>query len=98
MAEGTPRPHSFPALTHSQDVAIYAEIAAAAQILNLTVTYDNTTLRVKDSTGKTVFTISDSGIIKQTGYDYTIVLVGALLILLAAATAIFGRKLRRNHN
>lgn len=82
----------FSKLTKAQASAILAEISAAAQVLSLTATYNGSTLYIKDATNKTVFTVSDSDVIKQTGYDYSIVLAGAALIILAGAVVFMNRK------
>ena len=84
----------FNQLTSAQASAIYKDITAAAAALNLTASYDSTTLVIKDATGKSVLSVSDSQVVKQTGHDYSIVLVGFGIMVLAGGVALLSRKLR----
>ena len=83
----------FSALTRAQEAGIYQEIAAAAKVLNLRTTYDLKTVKVYDASNNVVCMISDADVIKQTGTDYSIVLAGLVLLLLAGAAAVTSRKL-----
>lgn len=80
---------AFSKLSPSQQEGIYNEIVACGKILGLKVTYDVKTLRTYDSSNKLVFEISDADMIKQTGHDYSQLLIGLAVMLLAAGTAVF---------
>ena len=76
----------------AQAKAILAEIVAAANILNLTVTHANNTLQVKDSSGQIVITMDESNIIKDTGHDYFSILAGGVLLAAAGVVALIRKK------
>jgi hypothetical protein len=84
----------FSELTGSEKSAILAKVKDAAQVLELSVTYDDNTVNIKDASGATVFTESAAGAVKQTGFDYMIVVYGlALLVVAGAAAVLVNRKL-----
>ena len=83
-------------LTSAQNAAIFEEIKDAAALLNLTVTYDNEVLNVKNASNQIVFTVSKDAAVKQTGFDYSIVLYGLAFLLLAGVSGlVIARKVRR---
>lgn len=80
-------------LTGEQKSGILVEINAACALLNLTASYTDKALTVKDSTGNTVLYLSADDAIKQTGYDYNLILYGFAIILVAGVSAVvFSRK------
>lgn len=83
-------------LTSAQNAAILQEIQDAAEFLNLTVTYDNEVLNVKDESNQIVFTVSKANAVKQTGFDYSILLYGLAFLLLAGISGVvIARKVRK---
>ena len=83
-------------LTAEQNSGIMQEIQNAADFLNLSVTYDNEVLNVKDDSNQTVFTVSKEDAVKQTGFDYSIVLYGLAFLVLAGVVGVFAvRKVRK---
>lgn len=76
------------ALTDAQVTAIMTEIKEAAQEVGLTASYDNGTINVKDATGKLIISESGAGAVKQTGFDYSIVLFGLAGLVIAGASAL----------
>lgn len=79
-------------LSDAQVTAIMTEIKEAAQVVGLTASYDNGTINVKDSTGKLVISESGAGAVKQTGFDYSIVLFGLAGLVIAGASALVIKK------
>ena len=75
-------------LTGAQNSAIFDEIKDAADLFDLTVTYDNEVLNVKDESNQTVFTVSKENAVKQTGFDYSIVLYGLAFLFLAGVSGL----------
>ena len=75
-------------LTDAQVSAIMTEIKEAAQVIGLTASYDNGVINVKDATGKLVISVSGAGAVKQTGFDYSIVLFGLAGLVIAGASAL----------
>ena len=75
-------------LTGAQNSGILQEVQNAADFLNLSVTYDNEVLNVKDESNQTVFTVSKENAVKQTGFDYSIVLYGLAFLLLAGVSGL----------
>ena len=80
-------------LSSDQRSAIIAEIIAAAKLLDLTASYTNQVITVKDGSENTVFTVSSDNAIKQTGYDYSIILRGLIIVTLAGVAAIATKKI-----
>lgn len=91
-------------LTSTQRGAIFQELVAAGQVLDLTVTYEGAsnyekgTVYVRDGENNVVFMVTAEDVIKHTGFDYSIVLYG-LLVLGAAAAAglIIRRRIAKNN-
>ncbi|MHB1484479.1 MAG: hypothetical protein ACYCYI_07410 [Saccharofermentanales bacterium] len=84
-------------LTSVQKAGILAEISAAAVHLNLTVTISSGSLIVKDASMNVVYSVnlSSSDLIKQTGFDYSIILFGmAFLMLAGVAGIVVGTRLK----
>lgn len=75
---------SFDQLSDAQKAGILREIAEAAVDLDLRASYDDGHLVIRDHTGQIVFLIGQEAVIKQTGHDYSIVLIGLGFLLLAA--------------
>ena len=72
--------------------AILAEISKAANVIDLTVSYDDGDINVRDASGNLVFSESGAGAVKQTGFDYSIILFGLAGIVLAGSAAIVSKK------
>lgn len=79
-------------LDSSQKNDIMIEINAATALMGMTVQYVDQTLTVKDSTGNIVGILSLEDAIKQTGYDYSLLLYGFVLLALTGSTAIITKK------
>ncbi|MCD6321833.1 MAG: hypothetical protein J7L77_02290 [Clostridiales bacterium] len=79
-------------LNSSQKNDIMIEIAAATALLDLTVSYVDETLTVKDDSENIVGILSLEDAIKQTGYDYNLILYGVALFLLTGVAVIATRK------
>ncbi|NCC77563.1 MAG: hypothetical protein EOM08_14160 [Clostridia bacterium] len=76
-------------LTTSQINQIGTYVNNAAQVLEMkAVLPKDGTVGIYDDSGKLVFAISKGNAVKQTGYDYSLVLIGLLTVLLAGVTAI----------
>jgi len=87
---------SYSKLTGDQKSKIAAEITDAAKILGMTTSYSSTAgLSIIDSTGKVLITVNTEDAVKQTGFDYTIVIVGLALIGTAGVSAVVIRKVTR---
>ena len=82
-------------LTSAQRIGIRDHVLAAATDLGLTASYTNKVLTIKDGTA-TVFQVSYADAVKQTGYDYSIILIGLGLLALAGVAAFGARKALRN--
>jgi len=82
-------------LSSAQRIAIRDHVLAAATELGLTATYTNKVLTIKDGTS-TVFQVSYTDAVKQTGYDYSIILIGLAVLAAAAAAALGVRKALRD--
>jgi len=84
----------FSNMSADQKTQVIAEVGDAANTMGLSTSYDSTTgLSISDSTGNVIVSISaDSGAVKQTGFDYTIVFAGLALIVLAGVSTIIVRK------
>lgn len=82
-------------LSSAQRIAIRDHVLAAATELGLTATYTNKVLTIKDGTA-TVFEVSYTDAVKQTGYDYSIILIGLGVLVMAAAAAFGVRKALHN--
>ena len=81
-------------LTSVQKAGILAEVTAAAAHLNLTVTISSGSLIVKDASLAVVFSVNlaASDLVKQTGFDYSILLYGLAVLMLAGAAGFATRK------
>lgn len=86
---------SLSKLTADQKNEILADVTAAAKVLDLKATYNGVdhTIGITDTTGKLVIAVSSANAVKQTGYDYSLVLIGLLTVLLAGVIAV-SRKVR----
>ena len=79
-------------LSTSQINQIGTYVNNAAQVLEMkAVLPKDGTVGIYDSTGKLVFAASKGNAVKQTGYDYSLVLSGFLTVLLAGVTAVAGK-------
>lgn len=82
-------------LTSEQRGAIFQELVKAGQVLDLVVTYEGSTdyakgtVYVRDSEGNIVFMVSAEDAVKQTGFDYAIILAGIGVLILAGGVALF---------
>ena len=85
-------------LTSTQRGEIFQELVKAGQVLNLTVTYEGATnyekgtVYVRDQQNNVVFMVTAADVIKHTGFDYSIVLAGAGVLVLAAGSALLIRR------
>lgn len=75
-------------LTGDQKSGIMTEISAACALLNMTASYSDKALTVKDATGNTVLYLSSEDAIKQTGYDYSLILLGLAIMIVAGVSAV----------
>lgn len=84
---------SLSKLTAAQKIAIINDVEKAASVLDLKATYNGVdhTIGITDTTGKLVIAVSSANAVKQTGYDYSLVLIGLLTVLLASVTAVAGK-------
>ena len=89
LADGTTK---ISDLSGAQRSAILAEISNAAQVIGLTASYDDGTIYIRDADGNLVFSESGEGAVKQTGFNYSIVLYGLGGLVLAAGTAVISKK------
>ncbi|MHB1454505.1 MAG: hypothetical protein ACYCYM_11205 [Saccharofermentanales bacterium] len=81
-------------LTTAEKQAILVEFAAAGTALGLTVTVVDGDVTVIDGEDRTVFYADGPDVVKQTGFDYSIVLYGLAALVLAAAITVALRKTR----
>lgn len=85
---------SMTKLTGTQVSEILDEVSGAAKVVGLTAAYSgDETVGIFDSTGKLVFAIAKTSTpatsaIKQTGFDYSMVLAGLAMMLLAGSISI----------
>lgn len=86
---------SYSKLTVDQKTKIAAYITDAAKILGMTTSLSTAGLSIIDSTGKVLITVNTEDAVKQTGFDYTIVIVGLALIGTAGVSAVVIRKATR---
>ena len=81
--------------TADQETKIAAEISAAAETMDLSTTYSTTDgISIIDGSGNVLLTAVE-GSVKQTGFDYTIVILGLALIGTAGVSAVVIRKVTR---
>lgn len=85
-------------LTSTQRGAIFQELVKAGQALDLVVTYEGVTnyekgtVYVRNQAGDVVFMVTAEEVIKQTGFDYSIVLAGLGVLIVAAGVAVLLRR------
>ncbi|MDO8686346.1 MAG: hypothetical protein Q7J78_06730 [Clostridiales bacterium] len=79
-------------LTVNQKTGILEEISQAVAQLDLTASFSNGVITIKDADSNTVFSVSSSDVIKQTGYDYSPILVGLAILLIAGIAGVFVRR------
>jgi hypothetical protein len=85
-------------LSSTQRGAIFQELVKAGQVLSLTVTYEGSssyekgTVYVRDAQNNVVFMVTAEDVIKHTGFDYSIILYGLLILSGAAATGLLIRR------
>lgn len=82
-------------LSSTESEKVLAEFTAAAEVMDLTVTYQNNghhVLTVKDASNNVVLSATNTNIIKQTGFDYSVVLYGMIALVLAVVSAFAARK------
>ena len=82
-------------LTSVQKQAILNEFTQAGVVMNLTVVYDSGNITITDSQERQIFNVTYpiANIIKQTGFDYSIILVGLSMLVIVIASAFVSRKL-----
>jgi len=83
-------------LTLAQKQSVLNEFTAAGVVLDLKVVYDNGDINVTDAQSNIVFNVPKAEIIKHTGFDYSIVLYGLALLMLACFAAFATRKVLAN--
>ncbi|MBN1623874.1 MAG: hypothetical protein JW903_05865 [Clostridia bacterium] len=79
-------------LTGEQKSGILTEISAACALLDMTASYVDEALTIKDSTGNIVIYLSAEDAIKQTGYDYNLILYGLGILMIAGISIIVVKK------
>lgn len=85
-------------LTSEQRADIFMELVEAGQVLDLVVTYEGNTsyetgiVYVRDQNDDVIFMVTAEDVIKHTGFDYTIVLIGLGVLVLAGAAALLLRR------
>lgn len=81
-------------LTSVQKQSILTDFTAAGVVMGLTVVYNSGNIVVKNSSNQQVFTVSTTtgNIIKQTGFDYSVVLYGLAILMLAGVSGLVIRK------
>ncbi len=85
-------------LTSTQKQSILNDFTAAGVVMNLTVVYETGNIVITDAEDREVFNVTypTANLIKQTGFDYSIILVGLGFLALAIASAFVSRKLLRS--
>lgn len=97
-------------LTRAQYSEIITNVTKASEVVGLkAIVRSDETIGIYDASGKLVLALSRASLapmaggipsdaVKQTGYDYSLVLIGLLTMLLAGTTAVAGkiRKVRAN--
>jgi hypothetical protein len=58
----------------------------------MTVSYADGAINVRDASGELIITESFEGAVKQTGFDYSIILYGLVALVLAGASAVVVKK------
>lgn len=81
-------------LTSAQKQSILADFTAAGVVVGLTVEYTAGNITVTNADSQKIFNVTypTANLIKQTGFDYNILMYGAALIVIAIAAALITRK------
>ena len=90
-------------LTRAQYSEVITNVTKASEVVGLkAIVRSDDTIGIYDASGKLVFALSRASLapmaggipsdaVKQTGYDYSLVLIGLLTVLLASVTAVAGK-------
>jgi hypothetical protein len=85
-------------LTSAQRGAIFQELVKAGLVVGLTVTYEGSssyekgTVYVRDAQNNIVFMVTAEDVIKHTGFDYSIVIYGLLILAVAGTSGLLIRR------